>query len=316
MRLLRYKKIFKLVQGKYLRYAIGEIILVVIGILIALQVNNLNEERKLRIQEKNVLLSLHNEISSNLLSLETSLNEKKTILQVNTKLLKNSSPLGEWRSKEKLDSLMYYFTVSGWIYVPDNGVLNEIVNSGKLSDLKNTSPSAEWRLKEKLDSLMYYFTVSGWIYVPDNGVINEIVNSGKLSDLENNSIKNLVASIPQQVSQILEEDRLYRDDLHQYFLPYLGQKFALKNITKYRELYNYNRSALGESNFDIDYSKILGDLEFENILTIQAIWIKFSIEMCENLKFKYLKLQSLIEKKYPKVDYDKLEENLENGFWG
>lgn len=268
MRFLRFEKIINLVRGKYLRYAVGEIILVVIGILLALQVNNLNEKRKLRVQEKNVLLSLHNEISSNLISLETSLNEKKTILQVNKKLLENTSPEGKWKSKEKLDSLMYYFTVSGWIYVPDNGVSNEIVNSGKLSDL------------------------------------------------ENNSIKNLVASIPQQVSQILEEDRLYRDDLHQYFLPYLGKKFALKNIAKYRELYKYNKSALGKSNFNINYSIILGDLEFENILTIQAIWIKFSIEMCENLKLKYLKLQKLIEEKYPNVDYSKLKEDLENGFWG
>ena len=32
--------------GRYLKYAIGEIILVVIGILIALQVNNWNEKRK------------------------------------------------------------------------------------------------------------------------------------------------------------------------------------------------------------------------------------------------------------------------------
>jgi len=31
---------------KYMRYAIGEIVLVVIGILIALQINNWNEERK------------------------------------------------------------------------------------------------------------------------------------------------------------------------------------------------------------------------------------------------------------------------------
>ena len=31
--------------GKYLSYAIGEIVLVVIGILIALQVNNWNENR-------------------------------------------------------------------------------------------------------------------------------------------------------------------------------------------------------------------------------------------------------------------------------
>ena len=30
----------------YLRYAVGEILLVVIGIIIALQINNWNEERK------------------------------------------------------------------------------------------------------------------------------------------------------------------------------------------------------------------------------------------------------------------------------
>ena len=77
-----------------------------------------------------------------------------------------------------------------------------------LYSIVENPPHEEREIKEKLDSLMYYFTVSGWIYVPDNGVLNEIVNSGKLSDLENNSIKNLVASIPQQVSQILEEDRL------------------------------------------------------------------------------------------------------------
>jgi hypothetical protein len=34
--------------GKYLKYAIGEIVLVVIGILIALQINNWNEQRKLQ----------------------------------------------------------------------------------------------------------------------------------------------------------------------------------------------------------------------------------------------------------------------------
>ena len=37
--------------SKYLIYAIGEIILVVIGILIALQINNRNEDRKTRVEE-------------------------------------------------------------------------------------------------------------------------------------------------------------------------------------------------------------------------------------------------------------------------
>ena len=40
--------------GKYFKYAFGEIILVVIGILIALQINNWNENRKNKIKEKRV----------------------------------------------------------------------------------------------------------------------------------------------------------------------------------------------------------------------------------------------------------------------
>ncbi len=48
--------------GKYLKYAIGEIVLVVIGILIALQINNWNENNKAKTTEIYVL----NEILSNL----------------------------------------------------------------------------------------------------------------------------------------------------------------------------------------------------------------------------------------------------------
>ncbi|WP_424120108.1 DUF6090 family protein, partial [Robiginitalea sp.] len=51
--------------GKYFKYAIGEIILVVIGILIALQINNWNENRKAIEREhalyQNILIDLENE---------------------------------------------------------------------------------------------------------------------------------------------------------------------------------------------------------------------------------------------------------------
>lgn len=46
------------VLRKYLFYAIGEILLVVIGILIALEVNNWNENRKVREKEVDLLLEL------------------------------------------------------------------------------------------------------------------------------------------------------------------------------------------------------------------------------------------------------------------
>ena len=45
--------------GKYFKYAIGEIVLVVIGILIALQINNWNESRKMKIEEKKMLQISH-----------------------------------------------------------------------------------------------------------------------------------------------------------------------------------------------------------------------------------------------------------------
>jgi hypothetical protein len=44
--------------GRYLKYAIGEVILVMIGILLALQINNWNEERKNTIIEHGTLESL------------------------------------------------------------------------------------------------------------------------------------------------------------------------------------------------------------------------------------------------------------------
>ncbi|MDX1591420.1 MAG: DUF6090 family protein [Balneolaceae bacterium] len=50
----------------YLFYAIGEILLVVIGILIALQVNNWNEERRTVSQKNELLISIKNDLSKDL----------------------------------------------------------------------------------------------------------------------------------------------------------------------------------------------------------------------------------------------------------
>lgn len=61
-RKMRQKLLSENRVSKYLFYAIGEITLVVIGILIALQLNNLNENRKQRRVEINVLEGIRNDI--------------------------------------------------------------------------------------------------------------------------------------------------------------------------------------------------------------------------------------------------------------
>ncbi len=53
-------------MGKYFKYAIGEIFLVVIGILIALQINNWNENRKAETYEKTILNEIHNTLKEDI----------------------------------------------------------------------------------------------------------------------------------------------------------------------------------------------------------------------------------------------------------
>jgi sensor domain CHASE-containing protein len=68
-RKIRQKMLTENKFSKYLLYAVGEIILVVIGILIALQINNWNEKEKLKAEEvkflKNFKQSLISDIDFN-----------------------------------------------------------------------------------------------------------------------------------------------------------------------------------------------------------------------------------------------------------
>jgi len=90
--------------GKYFKYAIGEIVLVVIGILIALQINNWNESRKDREQEKEFLIglkeTLNRDLERNLRSQEVNQRALKS-MQIITEHLERDLPYN--------DSLKHHF---------------------------------------------------------------------------------------------------------------------------------------------------------------------------------------------------------------
>jgi len=125
--------------SKYLLYAIGEIILVVMGILIALQINNWNEGRKERIQEQVLLEQLHKEFNSNLAQLDEKIGIRDDINVATSKLF-------EYIDNSELrqnDSIMMYMGILGLAATFDP-IQNDLISSGKLQLISNQ------RLKELL----------------------------------------------------------------------------------------------------------------------------------------------------------------------
>jgi hypothetical protein len=124
--------------GNYFKYAIGEIILVVIGILIALSINNWNEERKERQEERLALKSLHSEFLESRELFNRSQSHHTTIFDGMRYLLKI---LDEKRVNESLvDSIYLSLNTSAWssgTFEPSRGIVNALINSGKQNIISN-----------------------------------------------------------------------------------------------------------------------------------------------------------------------------------
>ena len=107
-RKIRYDLMEKNKTGKYLKYAIGEIVLVVIGILIALSINNWNEWKKERVRETNLLFDLKDNLERNIVLAKDGISE---IEEIN-----RSSEITIQFIEQKLpysDSLHYHFGEMG-----------------------------------------------------------------------------------------------------------------------------------------------------------------------------------------------------------
>lgn len=87
LRTIRRKLLSEGKTGKYLKYAIGEIFLVVIGILIALQVNTWNQNRQKRELEKSILLEIQKNLNEDLYEIESDIGGFQFIIEVDSILI-------------------------------------------------------------------------------------------------------------------------------------------------------------------------------------------------------------------------------------
>lgn len=175
--------------SKYLLYALGEIILVVIGILIALRINNWNESRKLYQEEKATIASLKLEFEKNLSTLNGDIVALKGIIEACNSLLEHTGPDYEYGALPAVDSLVSV-TSRMSVWDPSLYTLGNIKNSGKLSNLSNEELKVlliEWET--------FYANLLDWgdFYVDRGSTYFDYL-------LQNSLNRNLFAGAPFQLS--------------------------------------------------------------------------------------------------------------------
>ena len=118
--------------SKYLKFAIGEIVLIMIGILLALQVNTWNERRKNHIQEQQILNQLKEEYTANLLQLEQKILHREKLITAFNKVLEYIDEPNEVSSDSLLDLLNVYFGTPTF-----EPIENNLINSGNINLISN-----------------------------------------------------------------------------------------------------------------------------------------------------------------------------------
>ncbi|TXG38717.1 DUF6090 family protein [Seonamhaeicola maritimus] len=166
---------------KYFKYAIGEIILVVIGILIALQINNWNENQRLLKKEHYILVSVTKELEDNLKQLKNGISINTNYLNSLSTYIKNPA------IRHNLDSEMFKSLMSYFPATINSPILNDILETDKGEIISNSLYMGKFRklrISYNLIEKQEFYLDEFWNSKATDFMIQEEVS---LDDLESES---------------------------------------------------------------------------------------------------------------------------------
>ena len=125
-------------SGQYFLYAFGEIVLIMVGILLALQVSEWNQAREDRLEEQSILVRLKEEFVENQRRLEQRKQQYIQISEPMREFLKILKPEPEEQPNELIHE---YMTLLDWApaYSPNTAVIDFLIGSGRITLIRNES---------------------------------------------------------------------------------------------------------------------------------------------------------------------------------
>ncbi len=162
--------------SKYMRYAIGEIVLVVVGILIALQINNWNEEGKERAKELHYLENIKTDLYLNIEELDKYIATRTIAIESSNIVLEHfeGKPITDFGVFNA-----HLINVYTWRkFFQSNNTFQELVNSGNLALISNDSIKSTLLNIESLYKVMkdeeahFRFDAEILLYEPSYGILD------------------------------------------------------------------------------------------------------------------------------------------------
>ena len=168
--------------SKYLKYAIGEIILIVIGILIALQINNWNEGNKNIEQEKVYLKNLKDDLNGIIDAYNIANTVESLILKQTKDILRHYDLNEGFYNMDSIFPKLNDLTVR-WNVTPSATTLVEMINSGQTKLIRNTNLRKELVAFNEELNLWSANTVNNHTNLVDNLIVPEIFKLGAYSSM-------------------------------------------------------------------------------------------------------------------------------------
>lgn len=136
-RKIRHQLLSEDKYSTYLLYAGGEMLLVVAGILLAFQIDNWGDIKKQKEIEKGYLVALESEFTQNHNMAELSITTYEDMLTAIGEMLKYTGPKHTLVTEKETSTLLASGMMYANKYVPSPGILQDLINSGNLSQISN-----------------------------------------------------------------------------------------------------------------------------------------------------------------------------------